>query len=184
MKRLLVLAACFSAVAFADVCSVVPGNLVANCGFETGDLTGWTQSGNTGFTGVDGSPHSGNDALFSGAVGSDGFLSQTLTTSPGVTYTVTFFLQPDGGVPSDFSASWNSTTFYSLSNPPASGYFGVSFNEVGTGSDTLKFGFRDDPGFLFLDDVSVARAPEPSSALLLLTGLGVAGWRMRRRVVR
>ena len=35
----------------ADVCQT-PANLVVNCGFETGDFTGWTQSGNTGFTGV------------------------------------------------------------------------------------------------------------------------------------
>ena len=28
-------------------------NLVTNGGFETGDFTGWTQGGNTGFTGVD-----------------------------------------------------------------------------------------------------------------------------------
>ena len=33
-------------------CDLVADNLVTNCGFETGDFTGWTQSGNTGFTGV------------------------------------------------------------------------------------------------------------------------------------
>ena len=31
-----------------DICQSVAGNLVANCGFETGDFTGWTQSGNLG----------------------------------------------------------------------------------------------------------------------------------------
>src|SRR5262249_25511034 len=28
-------------------CTVVAGNLVNNCGFETGDFTGWTQGGDT-----------------------------------------------------------------------------------------------------------------------------------------
>src|SRR5215831_15760142 len=33
-------------------CAGVPGNIVANCGFETGDFTGWLQSGDPSFTGV------------------------------------------------------------------------------------------------------------------------------------
>ena len=37
-------------------------NLVSNPGFETGDFTAWTQSGNTDFTFVDGLPHSGEFA--------------------------------------------------------------------------------------------------------------------------
>jgi len=56
-----------------------------NCGFETGDFTGWTQSGNTGFTSVTGSfggiaPNSGNFPACMGPVGSDGLLSQTFGT--------------------------------------------------------------------------------------------------------
>src|SRR4051794_34103498 len=40
----------------ADVilCDTVSGNLVANCGFETGNFNGWTQAGNTTFTSVTG----------------------------------------------------------------------------------------------------------------------------------
>jgi hypothetical protein len=30
----------------SSVCDAVAGNLVTNCGFETGDFTGWTLSGN------------------------------------------------------------------------------------------------------------------------------------------
>jgi len=30
-----------------DVCQSVAKNLIVNCGFETGDLSGWTLSGNT-----------------------------------------------------------------------------------------------------------------------------------------
>ncbi len=31
----------------ASVCDGVDGNLVQNCGFETGDFTSWTQTGDT-----------------------------------------------------------------------------------------------------------------------------------------
>ena len=37
-----------------DVCQSVSTNLIVNCGFETGDLSGWTLSGNTGYTRVRG----------------------------------------------------------------------------------------------------------------------------------
>ncbi len=32
-----------------SICDNVPGNLVANCGFETADFTSWAQSGNLAY---------------------------------------------------------------------------------------------------------------------------------------
>ena len=80
------------------------GNLVANPGFETGDFTGWTTGGNFEATGVSGNfdgflPNSGNFFAFLGPVGSDGTLSQNLATTPGQSYTFSWFLGSDGGTP-------------------------------------------------------------------------------------
>ena len=36
-----------SAAAAPSICNAIPGNLIVNCGFETGNFSRWTQSGNT-----------------------------------------------------------------------------------------------------------------------------------------
>lgn len=54
---------------------------------------------------------------------------------------------------------------------------------LATSSTTpLVFGFRDDPGFLFLDDVTLDPVPEPTALILFGTtaGLGLARWRRWR----
>jgi hypothetical protein len=131
-----------------------------NGGFETGDFTGWTQSGNTGATGVGtGTVHSGMFSAFLGPVGSDGFIAQSFATIPGVTYVLDYWLQHDGGSPSDFYALIDGVTVPGsrLDNPPAFGYTEYTFTFTATGTTTeLKFGFREDPTYFHLDDVSVS----------------------------
>jgi hypothetical protein len=133
-------------------------NLVSNGGFETGDFTGWTQGGNTGFTSVSGSSvHSGSFAADLGPVGSDGTLSQNIVTTPGQQYVLSFWLESDGSTPNDFSASVGGTTVFSVTDDPAHGYVQHSFTFTATGASTqIQFAFRNDNGFLNLDDVSVA----------------------------
>jgi hypothetical protein len=170
----------------ASLCDAVAGNLVQNCGFETGDFTGWTLTGNTGFTGVTGNfggvdPNSGNFQAFWGAVGSDTLASQTMATVAGANYDFFFYLFNFGGTESDFTASWDSTPLLSFVDSGAQPYTLYEFNVVGTGSDTIGFNFRQDPSYWLADDIVVAVVPEPGTIGLMLAGLGAALAARRRR---
>ena len=156
---------------------------VNNGSFETGDFTGWTQTGDSSFNGVTcpGGAPGGSCFAFFGPVGTNGGISQTIATTPGASYIVDFWFQPDGGTPSSFSASFGGTTL-SLTNPPASPFTEYSFGATATAaSTTLAFDFRDDPGFLNLDLVSVNQTPLPAALPLFAGGLGVMGLLARRR---
>jgi hypothetical protein len=171
----------------ADVCQT-PANLVVNCGFETGDFTGWTQSGNTGFTGVSTGiyAYSGNYGAFGGPHGSDGYLSQNVG-APGVTtYYVSFWLeQLSSSGPNDFTVFWNGVDVGpDLLNANAFGYTQIAGALPGNscaGCNTITFAFSNDTSTWGLDSVFVG-TPEPASLLLFGTGaLGVAGL-IRRKI--
>ena len=186
--KLSALALCAIALVF---CNPARADLVTNGGFETGDFTGWTQTGNTTFNGVQApgpgpTVHSGNASAFFGPVGSVGGISQNLATTPGTQYRIDLFLLPDGGTPSAFSVTFGGTTLTSLTNLAASSSFiEFTFLAIATSANTvLGLNFRDDPGFMFLDDVSVNQVPLPAALPLFATGLGAFGllsWRRKRK---
>jgi hypothetical protein len=159
--------------------------LLVNGGFEDADFTGWTLDDSSGFTGVF-CPGPGPDvaegfcAAFTGAT-VDATLSQTFPTTPGNPYLVTFQYKPDGGTPSHLTASIDGVLLFSRVDLAASTDYllGTAFFKATGATSTLTLGFRDDPGFLLLDAVAVAFAPEPGTALLL--GLGLAGFALTRR---
>ena len=181
-----VLALCTGVLAYAD-----NNNLVNNGSFETGDFTGWTVSGDPTFTGVctastcpgGFAPFDGNYAGYFGPVGDTATISQMIATTPGDTYSLSFYLaNPEGGTPNYFAVTFGNSTF-SFTN------FGVAFSwqqftmtTVATGTETpLSFTFQNDPGYWFLDGVQVQQAgggtvPEPGTLVMFGTGaLGLAG---------
>ena len=122
-----------------------------------------------------------------GNVGSDGTISQTISDTPGAQYTFSFWFASVGDNPSDFSALWDSTTLFSMTNPNTGvNYTEYSFAVTGTGSDTITFNGRDDPAWMALDNISVTQntgtTPEPSSLLLLGSGLLTVGGVIRRKL--
>ncbi len=131
-------------------------NLVVNGGFETGDFTGWTTDSGSVTTGST-YAHSGTYGAQFGPVGSLGYLSQTLSTTPGTSYVLSFWLDsPDGETPNEFQVSWDGTTLLDEANIPAIGWTNIQFVVTATDTSTvLQFGFRDDPTWLGLDDISV-----------------------------
>jgi len=173
--------------------------IVTNGGFETGDFTGWTQVGNTGFTGVAAgignvNIHTGNFGAFFGPVGSEGGIVQTLTTIPSGTYLLDFWLRSDGGTPNSFKVSWDGNEILALTqvNAPTFPYTEYQATVVATGASTsLAFTFLQSPAFFRLDDVSVtatdaAAVPEPASMVawgMALVGCGIGAMRKRKVVV-
>jgi len=163
--------------------------LLTNGGFETGDFTGWTQSGNLGLTGITPESHSGLWAALFGPIGSQGFISQNIPTTVGSTYDLSFWLRNDSGSPNLFTADWGSTNLVTLSDV---GFFGWTFYDfpvtATSSTTTVTFGFQQDDTFFNFDDASLTESsgavPEPSTLIIwsLLGGVGaVFPWRRRKR---
>ena len=142
-----------------SLCDATAGNLVANCGFETGDFTSWVQSGDTSFTTVENLPHSGSWALYTGPVDSLGFVSQNLATTPDGVYNLTFWLA-NSQTPNHFQVSWDGVVIFDSVDMPD--FFYTQFELDGlvasTDSTELKFGFYNVPDYFAFDDVVVGSA--------------------------
>ena len=157
-------------------------NLVQNGGFETGDLSGWTEVGNTGYGAVTcgGAPEGDCEAFF-GPIGSLGGIAQSIATTAGGEYAISLIFNSDGGTPGAFQVDFGGQTLLSLTNPPAAGNQTFTFDAAAADANTiLQIQFQDDSGFMFLDGVQVSSVPEPASLVLMSLGLlGLAASRKR-----
>jgi hypothetical protein len=141
---------------------VVPSMLAYNGGFETGDFSLWTMSGNLdsvyGLVTTNSSyVHTGKYGAQLGPVGSLGYLSQTLTTSIGQVYLVSFWLNsPNGAATNEFLVTWNGNNLWDQVNVGATGWTNLQFFVTAAANNTiLEFGLRNDPSYFGLDDIVV-----------------------------
>jgi hypothetical protein len=194
IKTLLVVATLLVFTSWGATAAFAAPNLVNNGSFETGDFTGWNATDGSLELVVSG-PFSAYNGAEDGAwysvwgnIGGDGVISQTISDVAGQHYNFSFWFAAVGDDPSDFHAMWDSNTLYSQSDPNTGGAWTLfSFDVVGTGSDTITFSGRDDPAWMALDNVSVSAVgggttPEPSSLLLLGSGVLAMGGAIRRKL--
>jgi hypothetical protein len=156
-------------------------SVVQNGGFEAGNFSFWTLTGDTGshvdyngsISGIP--PHSGSYLAALGQAGSVGYISQTLPTVANQEYLLsvwfnnpTNILQISGGqitnnTPNEFSVSWNGSTLFDQVNIGPTGWTNLQFLVTASSASTvLQFGERVDPWYLGLDDVTAVPITNPS----------------------
>ena len=183
-----------SANAAASYCDSVAGNLIQNCGFELGNFTSWNKNTPTGPSNltVTSPGYTGNDkASFSGGVGSTNpavdTLNQTVTTTPGHLYELTFEYTFIGSTEANgASIGYFDGVFHSLgsaTNAPATDWSLADFTFGTTNPFINLFVSANDLGGQFAVDDFVLKdiTPVPEPVTLSLFGAGIAGAAALRR---
>jgi hypothetical protein len=185
MKALPKLLLALTAVAALSFAQPAKANLITNPGFETGDFTGWLSNfaAVTGtFNGV--APHSGS---FQTRIVNPGFISQSVATTPGTTYTIDFFVAPQAFNQNLFLVVSFGGTIFSHLFVINTGYTEFSFNATASGANTLLQFNENGSGVLLLDDISVeptgVGVPDGGSTVSLL-GCAFLGLVALRRKLR
>ena len=103
-------------------------------------------------------PEDGNFAAYFGPVGDTATISQNIATTPGDSYSLSFYLaNPVGGTPNYFSVTFGNSSFSFTNFGVAFGWQQFTLTTVATSNETpLSFTFRNDPSYWFLDNVTVS----------------------------
>jgi len=137
-------------------CTLVGGNLITNCRFDTGDFTGWIQGGDPSFQNVvTGCGHSGNFCASMGSTSYNGTLTQSVATAAS-TCSLSFWLN-NTGQPSHFGVEWNGQHIMELKDVPDFPAY-TQFSASGlpaSGTAFVTFQFYNVPSFINFTDVVV-----------------------------
>ncbi len=169
---------------------VVYGTLIINGDFETGDFSSWAQFGNTKDNSINANAtnyvHSGTYGAKMGPSGTPSYLTQAVPTKLGVAYLLSLWLNSEGAVPNEFSVSWNGIALFDQKNMGTTGWTNLQFQVTAmTTNSVLQLGFRNDPSYFGLDNITLIQIASPSPNIfginivgtnLVITGLnGVNG---------
>jgi hypothetical protein len=183
---------------------IVAGNIVINGSFEENQISGnyyqavfaadtitipgWTvgTSATAGVDVVQGAgwwSEEGTQGIDMAGTPGPGSLAQTLATTSGAEYLLSFWVSSNGG-PWDngLTVDWNATQLATISSPAQGTWEKFSYQVTGTGSDNLYF-LDNVAGYAgpLLDNVSAQAIPEPTTFGLIGAGLLLVGRRLRRR---
>lgn len=141
--------------------------VIANGGFESGDLTAWTAIAPAGvdshisvqFFGFGGEFGNYSALLSPTGAGGNESLAQAITTTPGQHYTLGFSVSGDTDSSSNFfSANWDGVQILAVSDGQSGGFTHYSFDVVGDASASstlLQFTYNDDGTGLRLDNITL-----------------------------
>lgn len=198
MKRFLPLGALALSLGFT-----MQATIVQDGGFEsptTGIYTavaslgdGWTAT--TGTIGIENNtfegavPHSGNQFAYLDEFSTVNTLSQTLTTTAGQSYTISYWVADNS--PDMYQVTFGGQTLFNGAGPTAgvgsaADYVNETFTAVASGPSTVlsfsgKFGGGDGAFGTILDDVDVTGSPEPGTIALFGLGCVVIAALKRKR---
>jgi hypothetical protein len=147
---------------FDDV-TVTPKVLVNNGGFETGSYSGWNHTGPTNHDQLLFADRlAGNWGAEFGAVNTNSYISQTITTQPGQPYLISAWAKNFNGLTpvNEFHASWGGQSLLDLTNLPVGVWTNVHATGLnGNAQNVLQFGLRNDPSVSLFDEASVHPVP-------------------------
>jgi len=184
MKPLPKILFALTAVVALSVAHSAKANLITNSGFEAG-ATGWSFTNGAAWAPGAGA-HSGVAYGFMPSSGANSpTISQSVATTSGASYTISFFVACAASIPSNLSFSFGGIVFNHLFAAGNNGYTQLSFTATASGANTNLSFIGGGVASFRLDDVSVEPAgvgvPDGGTTVSLLgcALLGLAALRRR-----